>query len=621
VSIFVFTKSGERYSLDANDAIGSGGEGSVYPYPGRPKEVIKIYENPDTSHGKKLKAFIAKNFSLPKSVAAPTDLIFDQSGKVIGYTMAFIKGAKDFRELGNKHFRLRHKINNKKVVALHLNDALTLEAIHGQKIIVGDRNDQNVLFAGTNSYYIDFDSAQFDNWPCPVATENYLDPALYSLDLTQKPVFLPQHDWYSYAVMLFRSLLLIHPYGGTHPRIDDLPNRALKRITVFDKGVIYPAVGLPPDLISDDLLQVFSRYFKEGWRGQFPQSVLKGFQAALIECPSCNTAYPSNKRSCPVCQEQNQVITSVSIPGSLTVKQLLGLKGQILYHRLEGENLILITLEDNSVVFHSVSQSGLQTINLFPYQVGMRFEASTKLLAVNIAGSDGIDLFELNYNEATQIESSVSDTYSITQNAVFRVSGKHLFRLVGGQLIDTEVGKGGLLNRPIRATIEHQSWFSISSDPSPVVVGFQRVLRQQFFWLHRDGFSTDLVVPPLDLGESLIDITVKFSGSSFLIIRKTKLKGSEFIHFNSFDKNGTVINSSRIEAGKLPSDRIHGQAYAGGKLIFPTDTGAIRYDPATGSQSGFQATVKTVNSGQSLFAYSTGLLVVDPKHVSYLTLS
>ena len=48
MSIFVFTKSGERYSLDANDAIGSGGEGSVYPYPGRPKEVIKIYENPDS---------------------------------------------------------------------------------------------------------------------------------------------------------------------------------------------------------------------------------------------------------------------------------------------------------------------------------------------------------------------------------------------------------------------------------------------------------------------------------------------------------------------------------------------------------------------------------------------
>src|SRR3990167_2217118 len=205
MSIFVFTQSDERYSLDANDAIGSGGEGSVYPYPGRPKEVIKIYENPDTTHGKKLKAFIAKNFSLPKSIAAPTELIFDRSGKVIGYSMAFIKGAKAFRELSNQHFRLRHKINNKKVVALHLNDALTLEAIHGQKIVVGDRNDQNVLFAGANSYYIDFDSAQFDNWPCPVATENYLDPALYSLDLTQKPVFLPQHDWYSYTVMLFRS--------------------------------------------------------------------------------------------------------------------------------------------------------------------------------------------------------------------------------------------------------------------------------------------------------------------------------------------------------------------------------------------------------------------------------
>ena len=621
MSITVFTQTGERVILDPNDAVGSGGEGTVFPDPTNPNDLIKIYEHPDKDHEKKLKAFIAKGFSLPKFVAAPKSLNFNRSGDVIGYTMPFIKRAKAFRDLSNKNFRIRQKINNKKVVALHLNDAKVLDAIHQQKIVIGDRNDQNVLFSGANSYYIDFDSVQFDKWPCPVATENYLDPALYGLDLTIKPVFLPLHDWYSYATMLFRSLLLVHPYGGTHPRISDLPDRALKRITVFDKGVIYPAVGLPPDLVSDDLMHVFSKYFKDGWRGMFPQTELAKFQSVLIECPSCNTAFPSNKRACPVCKEQNQIVTSVSIPGSLTVKQLTGIKGQILYQRLEGENLILITLENNQAVMHIVSQSNLWTISLFPYQTGMRFEASTKLLAVNISGSEQIDLFEINYNEITQIESCVSDTYAITQNAVFRVNGTHLFRLVGSQLVDTEVLKGTLLNRPVRQTIEHQSWFSVSPDTFPAVVGFYRVMRQQFFWMHREGFSADLPLPGLELGESLLDITVKFSTSSFLIVRKTKLKGGEYVHFDAFDKKGVNLYSSKVEVGKLPSDRIHGQAYAGGKLIFPTDTGAIRYDPANGSQTQFQATSKVVNSGQSLFTYAAGLLVVDPRHISYITLN
>ncbi|TRZ53047.1 hypothetical protein D4S03_02485 [bacterium] len=617
----VYRESGDRITLDPNDAIGTGGEGSVFPDPTNPKSVIKIYENPTKSHERKLKAFIAKHFQLPKNVAAPESLIFNRSGDVIGYTMAFMKGTKAFRELSNKNFRTRQKINNKLVVALHLNDAKVLEAIHRQNIVVGDRNDQNILFSGTESFYIDFDSVQFDTWPCPVATENYLDPALYSIDLTLKPVFLPQHDWYSYAVMLFRSLLLVHPYGGTHPKVNELTGRAIKRIPVFDPGVIYPAVGLPPDLISDELLHVFNKFFKDGWRGTFPQTELSKFQSVLIECPSCHAAFPGSKRACPVCKKQNQIVTAVSIPGSLTVKQLFGVKGQVLYHHLDGENLILITLEDNRAVMHIVNQSNTLTVPLFPYQVGMRFESSSKLLAVNIAGSDQIDLYEISYDEIKQIESCVSDTYAITQNAIMRVNGSHLFRLVGSQLVDTEVNKGVLLNRPIRSTIEHQSWFSVSSETSPTIVGFYRVLRQQFFWMHRDGFSADLPLPSLDLGESLIDLTVKYSGSSFLIIRKTKLKGEEFIRFDAYDKKGVSLYSTKTEAKKLPSDSIHGQAYAAGKLIFPTDTGAIRYDPVTGSRSEFSATSKVINSSQALFVYSAGLLVIDPKFISYITLN
>lgn len=617
----VYRESGERIVLDTNDAIGTGGEGSVFPDPTDPRNVIKIYESPTKAHERKLKAFLAKNFILPRNVAAPRSLIFNKSQDVVGYTMPLIKGAKAFRDLSNKNFRVRQKINNKMVVALHLNDAKVLEEIHGQRIVIGDRNDQNVLFSGTTSHYIDFDSVQFDNWPCPVATENYLDPKLYGIDLSLHPVFLPENDWYSYAVMLFRSLLLVHPYGGTHSRIAELTERAQRHITVFDQGVIYPAIGFPPEMLSYDLLQVFNKYFKEGWRGPFPQTELSNFQSVLIECPSCSATFPASKRICPICKEQNQVATAVSIPGSLTVKQLLGLKGQLLYHRLEGEILSLVCLENNWAMLYVVSPTSTQRIPLFPYQIGMRFEASSKLLAVNVAGSDQIDLYGINYDEITQFESCVSDTYTQTRNAVFRVNGNHLFRLVGSQLVDTEVTKGGLLNRPIRSTIEHQSWFSISSETSPTIVGFYRVLRQQFFWMHREGFSADLNLPALELGESLIDLTVKFSGSSILILRKTSLKGEEIVHFDAFDKHGGNLYSTRTEVKKLPSDRTHGLAYAGGKLIFPTDIGAVRYDPQTGSKTQFSATDKVINSAQALHPFIAGLLVLDPKNVSYITLN
>ncbi len=621
MTIYAYRANGDRIDLDTNEALGSGGEGSVWINPFNPSRLIKIYEHPTLEHEKKLKAFIARGFSLPSCVAAPEELLFNKGGRVIGYSMPFIKGARTFRDLANKNFRTSNKINNLFVAQLHLKDIKNLEAIHRQRIIVGDGNDQNKLFSGTDSFYIDFDSVQFDDWPCPVAMESFLDPALYGIDLSQKPVFNVGSDYYSFAVILFRSLLLVHPYGGTHPKVDELTHRALRRITVFDKDVIYPAIGLPPDLISDDLLQVFNKYFKDGWRGPFPQMELEQFKSALIECSSCKTAYPKNKRVCPVCKEQNQVATAISIPGSLTVKQLLSLKGQILYHRLEGENVLLVILENDQAALYLVNQALIQRIDLFPYRVGMRFEVSNKLVAVNIAGTDQIDLYEIDHGEIIQIESTNADVYIANQNAAFRVNGSHLYRLTGSQLVDTEIYHGHLLNRVIRSTIEHQSWFNISSDLKPTLLGFYRVLRQQFFWIHSDNYSADLTVPDLDMGENLSDLTIKFSGNSTLLIRKTSLSGLELVRFDAFDKKGNSLYSLRLEAKKLPSDTIHGLAYSMGKLIFPTDIGAVRFDPATGQQTQFQATNKAINSSQAIYPYGSGLLVLDPRNVSYLILN
>ena len=69
------------------------------------------------------------------------------------------------------------------------------------------------------------------------------------------------NDWYSFAVLLFKSILLAHPYGGTHKKIKSLTERAQKRITVFDKEVKYPKVAYSPDVLTDELAQVFHQYF------------------------------------------------------------------------------------------------------------------------------------------------------------------------------------------------------------------------------------------------------------------------------------------------------------------------------------------------------------------------
>lgn len=616
----VYLENGQQMTLDNSKVIGSGGEGSVFHNPHDAKSVIKIYETPTPEHEKKLKAFLAKGFSLPQEVAAPQSLILNRSGRVIGFTMNFFNGTKPIREFSNRKFRIAHGINNRQVTTVSLHEASLLNSIHSQGIVVGDLNDQNVFFADLTSYFIDVDSWQFDNWACPVATESFLDPQLYGVNLSLRPVFKPAHDWYSYAVTLFRSLLLIHPYGGTHPQIDGLLQRATKKITIFDKDVIYPAIGLPPDLLSNDLLQVFNRYFHDGWRGQFPTDALKLFQSSLTQCPSCQTDYPSERRACPVCKQQNLAVTAVSIPGSITLKKLLEFKGQVLSAHLEGDTLVLIVIDNNQAFLHLANLKGIESIPLFPYQKGMHIEASKRLVAANQAGSQELSLFEIKNGQIDFVmKGVVTDINASTQNTVFRVVDNHLYRIVGSQLVDCEIVSGHLLNKALRPTIENQSWFTTSSEPNPTHVGFYRVLRQYFFWVYRQGFSADLEVPQLDLGEGLIDLSIKFSGSSLLIIRKTEFKGESFIRFDYFDKEGKRLYSTKHNSKSLPSDSIHGLAFAGGKIIYPTDLGAVRFDPIAQASTTFSATNKIVDSSQALYAYQSGLLVLSSKNLSYLT--
>src|SRR6185369_28895 len=107
--------------------------------------------------------------------------------------------------------------------------AAGLTQLHAAGVIAGDLNDGNVLARGAEPYLIDADSMQLAGLPCPVAHERFLDPRLYGIDLSAKPVFDQGSDWYAFAVMLFNSLLYVHPFGGVHTSLPTPQRRAEAR--------------------------------------------------------------------------------------------------------------------------------------------------------------------------------------------------------------------------------------------------------------------------------------------------------------------------------------------------------------------------------------------------------
>jgi len=238
---------GKRVRLSSQ--IGAGGEGTVFRGKVNGVELaVKVYHQPDAKRAKKLQAFLSKNWTLPEDkIALPLHLVYDSQGQtVIGLTMPLLgSGFEELTSLANKKYRASFRVNTKEIAGIFIDGWETVNLVHQNSLCIGDFNDLNGLFRGIEMLFIDVDAWQFDNFACPVGTEQFLAPELYGIDLSLKPVFKPEHDWYSYAVMLFKSLLLVHPYGGTHRDIKQLTQRAAKRMTVMSKDVIAHQDGGP----------------------------------------------------------------------------------------------------------------------------------------------------------------------------------------------------------------------------------------------------------------------------------------------------------------------------------------------------------------------------------------
>lgn len=618
----VYTQNQDRLILDDSDLVGAGGEGSVFKDPQRSNGLIKIYERPTKQHGQKLSDFIRRNFSLPKNVAAPSEVVFDSHGHIVGFRMPFFKDAFPFRKLSDRKYCLKQAISVKTISHLHLQQIDILNTLHPQGIVEGDLNDLNNLFKNNQAISIDVDSWQFNHWPCRVATENFLNPRLYGVDLSKKDHFIPEDDWYSFAVLLHRSLLKVHPYGGTHPNFNNLTARAQKRITVHDNNVIYPAVGLKPEVISDDLSHLFHQYFKQGKISSFPKPILDQFAKSLITCPSCRQEYPQNRRTCPTCREQNQNALNITIPGSITYIEKLKIKGQIVFHKLENNNTLLIVSVDNDIAtFYIVSPYGTQKFPLQTYKKGMQIDASTKIVVTNENLSTSLNVYQIDNDHLRHSGQLITDVYSGNSHAMFRVNNQHIFHIIGSQLVDTTLFHGQFIHKPLRQVVENQTWFSSNNDKDNVCLGFYRVLRQQFFWLSREGFSTDLNLTFLETGERLLDISVKYSSKEILVQRHTKSQGKEYILMDHLDFSGNIVSSSKHEVSSLPSDNIHGLAFSKGSLIYPTDQGVIRLKLPEKSIANFSSTNKIVNSNHTLYLFEKGLLVVSENSIHQLILN
>jgi hypothetical protein len=104
-------------------------------------------------------------------------------------------------------------------------------------------------------------------------------------------------DWFAFAVMAFRSLLGVGPWGGV-ARSCPPGARALRRHSVLASDITYPRAARPLATLPDDLLATFRAIFERDQRGEFPRAALERLR--LRACATCGEEHARVR--CPACQ-------------------------------------------------------------------------------------------------------------------------------------------------------------------------------------------------------------------------------------------------------------------------------------------------------------------------------
>ncbi len=202
----VYNKNDKAIML--KDELGKGGEGTIYSVD--TKTVAKIYHTKSLTPEKegKIRALIAKKIRL-EGICAPIESLFDERGHFVGYLMPKANAESGF-ELQTCVFNpalLKLKLadwDRINLANLSISILEKIKLLHDNDIIIGDINPFNILIKDDKTvYFVDVDSYQVDNYPCPVGTVHFTAPEIQNVDSFNKLIRTKEHEYFAVATLLF----------------------------------------------------------------------------------------------------------------------------------------------------------------------------------------------------------------------------------------------------------------------------------------------------------------------------------------------------------------------------------------------------------------------------------
>ncbi|HTJ95439.1 MAG TPA: hypothetical protein VL424_20275 [Pararobbsia sp.] len=327
----------EGREVALGDLIGEGGEGRVYALPAMPTLVAKLYREPLAARKQaKLHAMAALGDSYLRTIAAwPVDVLRDEAGRVVGFTMPRVDGYEPVHHLYSpaqrKQFFVR--ADYAFLVAAARNIAAAFDAIHAHGHVVGDVNQGNVVIRHDSvASFIDCDSfdihALGTRFACEVGVQHFTPPELQSIKSFGDAPRTANHDNFGLAVLVFHLLFMgRHPYAGIHEAGDMPIEQAIAEYRFAygprrqARGMQTPPHALALETVSPTLAAMFEAAFTQtGARQQRPDAkqwvhALEAFGRSLRTCATdAIHRFPAHWRGCLWCEIESRTGTQYFLP-------------------------------------------------------------------------------------------------------------------------------------------------------------------------------------------------------------------------------------------------------------------------------------------------------------------
>ena len=385
--------------------LAEGGEGIIYELNG---EIIKIYKPVVNIKSKENKVRLLINKSLPKEVISPKDIVVNRNNKFIGFSMDKVEG-EEFKKLTNKKFVTANNITTKDILLILTKIQNIINELHKNNIYVGDLNDQNILFdKKLNVYFIDCDSWTVDNEKCEVAMDLFKDPLLQSNNFNEKT------DAYSFAILVWKSLTRIHPFGGTINPDMNIIDRMKNGISVINN----PKVTIPKTIkswrnLSPDLIKKLQSIFENHNRDELSNE-LNEMLNNLKFCDVDKEYYYAKYLSCPLCDINAKVQMKPISQGVMS-----GLK---LYSILS-ENDIKMIMNENTYLDTNDYIIDIRSRNKVKYKYGVKYYFTSDGYLIE----DLLDEFIIHSEKEYRIEKKYKSQIIVEENYIYYISRQNSF--------------------------------------------------------------------------------------------------------------------------------------------------------------------------------------------------